>query len=147
MEGTKGSEEKKAILIVDDNSVCRMTLASYLRAELNDTFKVLEAQNSSSALKILEERRGDLFLIILDQHIGEELGSELAAIIEQRYPGIDMIGISARNGVESPDGRRMGWTAKNRGSIRFYCIKGTLNRIGSEVIINFIHRKRDKISL
>lgn len=53
---------KKQILIVEDNELNRAMLSEIL----SDSYNVLEAENGQEALDILEQKKDDIDLILLD---------------------------------------------------------------------------------
>ena len=53
---------KNAILIVDDSRLNRETLAAILK----DKYNIIEAEDGRSGLEILEKRKDDIVLVILD---------------------------------------------------------------------------------
>ncbi len=59
---SKEQELKQKILIVDDSEMNRAILADMLESE----YEIIEAENGEEAIGILEERRAELSLILLD---------------------------------------------------------------------------------
>ena len=53
---------KNAILIVDDSRLNRETLADILK----DKYNIIEAEDGRSGLEVLERRKDDIVLVILD---------------------------------------------------------------------------------
>ena len=53
---------KNAILIVDDSRLNRETLADILK----DKYNIIEAEDGRSGLEVLEKRKDDIVLVILD---------------------------------------------------------------------------------
>lgn len=54
--------QKKQILVVEDHEINR----AMLRAVLSDTYEVLEAENGQVALDILDKKKEEIALILLD---------------------------------------------------------------------------------
>ena len=54
--------QQKQILVVEDNEINRAVLSSIL----SDSYQVLEAENGQAALELLEQRKEDISLILLD---------------------------------------------------------------------------------
>ncbi len=85
----KASLGQETILLVEDETSIRQMLSKYLRRLGYD---VLEAGDGPEALKILEERKADLSLVVTDIRMpGDIDGFELAAMITARGPGIRIL--------------------------------------------------------
>ncbi len=88
------------ILVVDDNETNRFILRKTLAAW---GFQVREAQSGAQALAILKESKASINLIILDQHMPQMDGIELARKIREQAHGEDikMIMLSSVGGLKS----------------------------------------------
>ena len=71
------TEEKTAILIVDDNEINRMILSETFR----DQDKILEAENGKEALDLIRREPGGISAILLDIVMPEMDGLELLEIL------------------------------------------------------------------
>jgi DNA-binding NtrC family response regulator len=82
------------VLIVEDEAVIRMTVAS----DLADTgFEAIEASNADEALELLDGR-DDIGALFTDIDMpGSHDGLELAHIVAQRWPSIRIIITSGRS--------------------------------------------------
>jgi two-component system, response regulator PdtaR len=73
------------ILVVDDEKLLRLLAADILESA---GFGVMEAENASAALRVLE-RRPDVRLVFTDIHMPGPLdGMELARQVHKRWPGV-----------------------------------------------------------
>jgi len=86
--------ETKTILCVDDEAT-----ALFLRKAVLQKFgfQVVTASSAKEALMILEERRVDL--VLSDLLMPEVVGTELARIVKERYPGIPVVVVSGVNEI------------------------------------------------
>ena len=84
------------VLVVDDSRTARHVMKSYLAAQ---RFQVLEADDGTSALKMLEAHP-DVRLVVTDNQMPNMDGYELIAHIRDKYPRHQMgiIGVSAQGG-------------------------------------------------
>ncbi len=102
--------KKKTILWADDELFHTSLLADVLEVE---GFRVLKAENATAAVRILEERKGQIDLAILDVMMppgeqfdeltamqGFQSGLLLGRWIREHYPRVPIIGFSLH---ESPD--------------------------------------------
>ena len=67
------TEEKTAILIVDDNEINRMILSETFR----DQDKILEAENGKEALDLIRREPGGISAILLDIVMPETVQSRI----------------------------------------------------------------------
>ena len=85
------------ILLVDDSDEYRRVLSRLVRIELG--FEVAEAANGLQAINVLEKRaqRGERMpdLVVADQRMPGMDGTELLAVIAQRWPEMRRILLSA----------------------------------------------------
>jgi PAS domain S-box-containing protein len=93
-EIAKGGEE--CVLLVDDEPLVRASTATMLSAL---GYGVIEAESGSEALRLMEERPVEL--IVSDQLMPGMTGTELAAEVGQRWPGIPVLIISGYADLES----------------------------------------------
>jgi len=77
------------VLLVDDDDAARLTLQALLEDE---GFDVIDASSSGDALERMRERGFDL--VLLDQHIGDTLGTELIPEIRLAAPGARVVIVS-----------------------------------------------------
>lgn len=76
------------ILIVDDEPLQRMTVADML---YDAGFWTVEASDAEQALRMLESR-DDIRIVFLDIVMNHGMnGLELAAVIRQRWPRVDIV--------------------------------------------------------
>lgn len=85
--------EKVKVLIVDDDEVIGPVVKDYL--ESND-FDVILVQDSSKALKVVEET--ELDVCILDVKMPRKTGFELAAEINEAYPDLPFLFLTGESG-------------------------------------------------
>src|SRR5689334_5487154 len=84
---------RHTVLCVDDDAAVLSALRRLLREE---TFEVLTASNAAHALASL--RRHPVDVIISDQRMPGQNGSELLAEVGQRWPGIGRVLLTAYPG-------------------------------------------------
>ncbi len=79
---------QKAVLVVEDETLIRMTAADAIR----DTgLEVFEAANAQQAIAILEERN-DIGLLFTDIDMpGHMNGMELSFVVSNRWPPIESV--------------------------------------------------------
>jgi DNA-binding NtrC family response regulator len=70
------------ILLVDDDDGSRVTLSALLE---DDGFAVRSARSCAEARKILSEAAA-ADLVLLDQHLGDGLGSDLVGLVRRHQP-------------------------------------------------------------
>jgi DNA-binding NarL/FixJ family response regulator len=85
------------ILVVEDNSLMRRTLAETIRNRLAQAV-IREAVNGREALSIIEETRPDL--ILMDIELPDSNGLDLTRRIKKRNPLTRIIVISLYDGPE-----------------------------------------------
>jgi len=88
----------ETILVVEDNDAVRSFTADTLR---EFGFNILEATDASEALKILDRDRG-VDLVFTDIGLPGLNGRELAATIQRRYPGVQLLFTSGYAQMPSP---------------------------------------------
>ncbi len=125
------------ILVIEDEQV---VASSYNRA-LSSSYEVIQASNSSAALRILSEN--EISLIILDLNLNEDIdGIQLARIIKQKYPQVYILTIS---GVQDLNILKQ---AINNGDINYFLQKP----VEFDVLLKSVKdgfnviAKRDKLS-
>jgi CheY-like chemotaxis protein len=86
--------EPKTILCVDDEPT-----ALFLRKAVLQKFgfRVITAPSAKEALQILAHERVDL--VLSDLLMPEVVGTELARIVKQRYPGLPVVVVSGVNEI------------------------------------------------
>jgi DNA-binding NtrC family response regulator len=87
--------KRKTVLIVDDDEGMRDTLAAILRRD----FRVLKAATGEAALALMDKEEVDLLL--LDVRLPGIDGFEVLKILQENYPLVEVIMISAIKEVES----------------------------------------------
>jgi CheY-like chemotaxis protein len=99
----RGTSEKAAILVVDDEAMLRFCAADALEGE---GFEVIEAANADEALKVLANRP-DVRLLFTDiQMPGKLDGLALARKVHEQWPRIKLVITSGRkqpSRAEIPD--------------------------------------------
>jgi two-component system, response regulator PdtaR len=99
----RGTSEKAAILVVDDEAMLRFCAADALEEE---GFEVIEAANADEALKVLANRP-DVRLLFTDiQMPGKLDGLALARKVHEQWPRIKLVITSGRkqpSRAEIPD--------------------------------------------
>lgn len=94
------SGQSTTILVVDDEALLRLRAADLLE---DAGYRVVEASDAASALKILEERP-DVRLLFTDvQMPGECDGMRLAAKVHLRWPKVLLIVTSGRLNIANED--------------------------------------------
>ncbi len=94
---SKEQELKQKILIVDDSEMNRAILADMLESE----YEIIEAENGEEAIGILEERRAELSLILLDIVMPRMDGFGVLEIMNKRdwIEDVPVIMISSESGA------------------------------------------------
>ena len=87
--------KRKTVLIVDDDEGMRDTLAAILRRD----FRVLKAFTGEAALALMDKE--DVDLLLLDIRLPGIGGFEVLRILQENYPLVEVIMISAVKEVES----------------------------------------------
>lgn len=90
------SDNKKRILLVDDEENARTALAKILSRE---EYEVISAGNGFEALELLKNVQVDL--VITDINMPEMNGMSFLREINRLYPGINVIMVTAYGEVES----------------------------------------------
>lgn len=78
--------QKTVVLVVDDEPLNRELLRRVLQRE----YAIEEAEDAETALAVLA-RRDDVRLILCDHLMPGRSGTELAAEVRARYPGIEIM--------------------------------------------------------
>jgi two-component system cell cycle sensor histidine kinase/response regulator CckA len=84
-------------LVVDDEPAVRRFVSALLRQE---HFQILEAEDGSQALQIVQELDGEVDLIVSDIQMPNGDGLSLAQAVKDSYPDVPVILIS---GQVNPD--------------------------------------------
>ncbi len=87
--------KRKTVLIVDDDEGMRDTIAAILRRD----FRVLKAGTGEAALAVMDKE--DIDLLVLDVRLPGIDGFEVLKILQENYPFVEVIMISAMQEVES----------------------------------------------
>lgn len=88
------SPQRRTILAIDDHELVRVGLRSVLLQHFGDRYRVEEAQSLEEALVCLKARSEEVFLILLDLHLGDTRGLAGLALLRQRYPDLPVIVVS-----------------------------------------------------
>jgi CheY-like chemotaxis protein len=90
---------EKTCLIVDDDSAVRTYLKAVLQRE---QYVTLEAGDAPQAFNLVQERKGDLDLIVTDITMpGDMDGLDLAYAVRTRFPAIPVVLVSGFADTES----------------------------------------------
>jgi two-component system probable response regulator PhcQ len=128
------------ILYVDDESQA----LKYFRKAMEKDFEILTAENTTDAGKILEEHGDRIGIIVCDQRMPGERGTDLLARVRQQRSGIVRILTTAYSDLESAI------EAVNSGAIYKYIVKPWDLRDLRGVLLramdfHVIQRQRDKL--
>ncbi len=93
------SLKTKTILIVDDEDLIRDLLAD----ALSDDFNILTASNGEEALKLFEQHRDEISLVITDLIMPQMRGDVLAEKLRDQYPTLPIVFISGYEREIQPD--------------------------------------------
>jgi signal transduction histidine kinase len=95
--GAKTPSETISLLIVDDHTIVRQSLAGLLRAQPG--LRLLgEAGGREDALRLADELHPDV--ILMDVNLGADSGLEVTRTILARHPDIKVIGLSMHDEAE-----------------------------------------------
>jgi two-component system, response regulator RegA len=90
-----------AILLVDDDEGNRITLSMLLEDE---GFTVVPAASFAEAVRSLDTPGARFGLALLDEHLGDGLGSDLVMLVRARFPASKAVMISGSVSAPEPDG-------------------------------------------
>ncbi len=88
------------ILLVDDDSAFRESVNDILEIE---DYQVIEAKSGKEALSIIENKNGQVDLVITDMLMPEIEGNQLAAKIKKLRPNLKIIGMTGGGRIGTPD--------------------------------------------
>lgn len=91
----KGNE---TILVVEDESLVR-TLTTRVLQSLN--YNVLQAVNGEEALKVIEDQKSEVHLLLTDVVMPRIGGFELAKRLRQKFPALKVLYVSGFSGTEN----------------------------------------------
>lgn len=94
---TKAPSETINLLIVDDHTIVRQSLASLLRAQPGLCL-LGEAGGREEALKLADELHPDV--VLMDVNLGEDSGLEVTRTMLAKHPDIKVIGLSMHDEAE-----------------------------------------------
>lgn len=80
----RDSSNRPRLLIVDDEMLNR----ELLRRVLHRDYDIEEAEDAAQAISVLERLDGDVRLILCDQLMPGRSGTQFAAEVRERWPGI-----------------------------------------------------------
>ena len=91
-----GLPGRVGVLIVDDQRVCRMVARTKLRKLGHESWDFHMAADAEEALRIYEQRRGRIDLVLVDEMLGEhsESGTQLIARLRGMGSAAVIVGIS-----------------------------------------------------
>jgi YesN/AraC family two-component response regulator len=76
------------VLVVDDEAAVR----DFIRSALEDTARVVEAEDGEHAVRLLDDRAGrNLDLVLVDHVIPEPSGLEIVRMVSRRWPWIPTV--------------------------------------------------------
>jgi two-component system, cell cycle sensor histidine kinase and response regulator CckA len=101
VEVPRGTE---TILLSEDEQDVREVAREFLES---GGYTVLEAQNASEALRVAEEHRGTIDLLVTDMIMPGMSGQELAARLQQTQPGLRVIYMSGYSEHAATEATRM----------------------------------------
>lgn len=89
---------KKKILITDDSEMNREILTEMLGQE----YEIVETENGRQAVEVMQERRGDFSVLLLDMNMPEMNGMEVLQVMKENQwiEDLPVITISAEDGAE-----------------------------------------------
>ena len=122
--------QQKQILVVEDHEINR----SMLRAVLSDTYGVLEAENGQIALDILDKKKDEIALILLDVSMpvmdGYRATEEIRHLENPVQAGVPIVAMTA-NAFDEDKRKCMdiGMNGHIAKPLRIRTLFGTLNRI------------------
>src|SRR4030095_11211038 len=82
------------ILVIDDHVLIREALQGVLREWQRDA-SILEASDCRQAMQLIEEQHTDLELVLLDLNLPDGDGFHVLAALQERYPAISVVVLSA----------------------------------------------------
>lgn len=88
---TNTAPSTKTVLIVEDDDAVRNPAAEFLKME---GFKVLQATNGAEALRIVEDSRSRVDLLVTDIVMAGMSGNEVAATLLKTHPGLRVLYMS-----------------------------------------------------
>ncbi len=91
--------QKKTVLIADDEDLIRELVAD----ALSDDFNVLQAQDGEAALRLFEQHRDEVVLIITDLVMPRMRGDVLAEKIREHCSSLPIVFISGYEREIQPD--------------------------------------------
>lgn len=92
--------QRAAVLIVDDEPLNRDLLRRVLQRE----YEVIEAEDAAAAVAALEDRGGDLAVVVCDQLMPGRNGTELAGDVRDRWPQVKFLLLTGYD--DDPDVKR-----------------------------------------
>lgn len=104
---------KYLILFVDDEEKTR----KYFRLIFGSTFQIVEAADGVEALEVFEKHADDIALVVTDQRMPRESGSDFLAKVAQRAPDVVKILSTAYSDLDAAI------TSVNEGGIYHYLTK------------------------
>jgi two-component system, probable response regulator PhcQ len=107
------NNRKNTILFVDDEE---KTLKYFEKVFCSD-YEILTAENAERAWKILEERKGNVTVLLSDQRMPGQSGVELLSAVREHYPSVIRILTTAYSDIDSAI------DSVNEGAIYQYIVK------------------------
>jgi len=96
---------KDTILIVDDEQVV-LDVGTLMLNKLG--YKVLQATNGMEASQILKDNAGGLFLVILDEKLPDENGTDICKKLKEIWPDVKVLHTSGLGKTQNGDNLECG---------------------------------------
>lgn len=87
-------QQPRTILAVDDHELVRLGLRQVIVQHFTERFQVAEAPTLEQALRFLEARADEVFLLLLDLNLGDTRGLAGLQLLRQRYPQLPIVIVS-----------------------------------------------------
>lgn len=84
-------EKPRKLLIIDDNEELLVALSDYFT---KNKYEVISANNGLDGLKLIEEQRSSIDIIITDLVMPNISGVAVISIVKKKYPEIPVIAIT-----------------------------------------------------
>ncbi|AOS81718.1 MULTISPECIES: response regulator transcription factor [Hydrogenophaga] len=109
---------RRTILSVDDHELVRVGLRQVIGQHFADRFHVAEAHNLEQALRFLDERADEVFLLLLDLNLGDTRGLAGLRLLGQRHPRLPIAVVSGSNDERVRD------EVRAHGAVGYFCKTG-----------------------
>lgn len=105
-------------MTVDDHELVRLGLRQVIVQHFADRFQVEEAHSLEQALQFLARRAEDVFLLLLDLHLGDARGLAGLKLLGRLYPGLRVVIVSGTHDA------RVREEALAHGALGYFCKTG-----------------------